>query len=200
MYDGPSLVRCGRCCEHVRVAERVCPHCGAPRYAPGSADARVLRAVAAAATFGMIGTVACAAYGVPGTETQSDSCDDPSRTCASCLECATPAKDRGDNDDAADCAREFELCFGDDRDCSASDASSCCQFTACRAACDDLYGSDSSAAWQCICGSNSRGACDTNQPPDATCASENVEGARRTLGTDGWQTCVHAACVVACSD
>jgi hypothetical protein len=180
----------------MRLAERACPHCGDVRHRPGSIDARALRAVATAATFGMIGTYACAAYGVATTNT---GCDDPSRTCASCQECATGAENAHDADDAGSCAAEFELCFGDDRDCSEAGESDCCAFTACRAACDDAHGPLSSDSWKCICGSSGPETCFAN-PPEGTCAAEHPEGALRTLGAEGWQTCAYAVCEQACRD
>lgn len=180
----------------MRAADGACPHCGDLRFGPRAPGGRVVRTIAAAATFGMIGTVACAAYGVASTNT---GCDDPSRTCASCQECATGPENADDAGDAGNCAEEFELCFGDDRYCSDAGESDCCAFTACRAACDNAHGANSSDSWKCICGSSGPETCFAN-PPDGTCAAEHPEGALRTLGAEGWQTCVSAVCEQACAD
>ncbi|NUO49229.1 MAG: hypothetical protein HOV80_10275 [Polyangiaceae bacterium] len=158
-----------------------------------------MRAVAAAATFGMIGTVACAAYGQSVTETPEDHCDSRA-TCAECLECATPHKGGGNSDDAQVCAQWFDGCFGDDRECTSPSESSCCEFTACRAACEDMHGLDSSAAWLCICGSSSRELCRLNDAGEGTCVFEHSEGAARTLGINGWQTCVYSTCESLCGE
>jgi hypothetical protein len=201
MYDGPSLVTCGRCREHVDAAERACPHCGAPRYAPGSADARVLRTVAAAATFGMMSTVACAVYGAPPTLAETGRCDRNS-TCADCLECATPPARVDDpiEADALRCEVVYEECFGSNDECSTPGESSCCQFEACRASCEDAQGANTVAFWQCVCGSSSRRECDVAAAPEGTCAFAHPDGARLTVGPKGWMTCVYDVCEASCGD